>query len=91
MHRRVERTSIHIRTTSESIFIFKNVSAPPLNAGLGPRLFTLPKYVSSTRSNFKKKAAKFSISNGELQRDGLPVVKYGQRREIFDEFHQHQM
>ena len=38
MHRRVERTSIHIRTTSESIFIFKNVD-PPLNAGLGPRFF----------------------------------------------------
>ena len=43
----------------------------------------------STQSNFVRKANQFSLENDKLVRQGLPVVKFSDRKLIFDEFHQH--
>ena len=48
----------------------------------------LPKRFSSTASNFKKRASKFEIINGELRKCGLKIVEYKDRKLIFDHFHQ---
>ena len=49
----------------------------------------LPRTFESTRSNFIRKARLFTIHGGELHRNGLPVVKFAQRRIIFEQFHDH--
>ena len=49
----------------------------------------LPEKFESTRSNFIRKARLFTVHGGKLHRAGLPVVKFAQRRRIFDQFHDH--
>ena len=49
----------------------------------------LPPIFSSNKSNFTKKASKFSLNGNSLFRDGLPVVKWKDRRRLFDQFHEH--
>ena len=49
----------------------------------------LPESFESTRSNFTRKARLFTVHGGALHRHGLPVVKFSQRRSIFDQFHEH--
>ena len=45
--------------------------------------------MKSTISNFKRKANKFSLdSSGKLKRNGLPVVKFAERQQIFNTFHE---
>ena len=50
---------------------------------------SLPSTFESTQSNFVRKAKQFSLVNDTLLRQGLPVVKFSDRKLIFDEFHQH--
>ena len=49
----------------------------------------LPTTFESTQSNFVRKAKQFSLEKDTLLRQGLPVVKFSDRKLIFDEFHQH--
>ena len=48
----------------------------------------LPEKLSSTPSNFRKKSKKFEVKKKVLHRDGLPVVLRGERKKIFETFHQ---
>ena len=50
---------------------------------------TLPTKFQSTKSNFIKKASGFTISGDALFRDGKAVVRYADRKRIFEAFHQH--
>ena len=49
----------------------------------------IPNTLASTASNFKKKARKFTLHGDTLYKDSLPVVRWADRRRIFDEYHQH--
>ena len=49
----------------------------------------IPDILPSNASNFKKKARSFTMQRNALYKKGLPVVKWGERRRIFDTFHQH--
>ena len=48
----------------------------------------MPRSFTSTKSNFIKKAKKFTLKGGRLMRNNLPVVLYAERRKIFDQFQQ---
>jgi len=44
----------------------------------------LPTNFSSTKSNFIKKANKFTVKNGKLYKGDLAVVKFSEQKKIFD-------
>ena len=46
-----------------------------------------PKQVSSSVSNFKRKANKFELRQDKLYRDAKPVVQFSGQRKLFDQFH----
>ena len=50
---------------------------------------TIPKQLPSTKSNFVKKANKYQLRGESLYRNGLQVVRYAERKKIFDAFHDH--
>ena len=51
----------------------------------------LPESFDSTASNFRREAANYALNEkAELFRDNKPVVKWGERQEIYEAFHNHQ-
>ena len=52
---------------------------------------TLPSTFSSTPSNFRREASRFSLLGNQLihRNSNLPVLKYEDRERVFNEFHRH--
>ena len=51
----------------------------------------LPDEFDSTPSNFRREAANYALDEkARLYRNNKPVVKWGERKEIYDAFHRHQ-
>ena len=51
---------------------------------------TLPVTFPSTKSNFIGLANRYALNaNGELQRNGLPVVRENMQLQVYEQFHNH--
>jgi len=51
----------------------------------------LPDEFDSTPSNFRREAANYALDEkARLYRNNKPVVKWGERKEIYEAFHSHQ-